>query len=281
MRARLVFAALLGAATVTTPVFADNALRPDQIPAKARELATRGRIFHDAGDYPDAIAAFKEAYVLAPSPGLLFNIAQSYRLSGDCDEAAWMYRRFLDTNPTGPNKALAEQHLASVEKCGSGGLQMTVLQPKLVPDPKAVDSKSGDKPNAKSSKTTQHPDPALTTAIDDGDHKARTYKRIGIGLGVGAGAALIGAAVFALDSADASATVSETYGHGGKWDDVKETDARGKRSAALATALGIGGGLALASGAVMYGLGHRYEKAQHVAVIPTTHGAQVSLSWGF
>src|ERR1043165_3802531 len=81
MRAQLVFAALLGAATVTTPVFADNALRPDQIPAKARELATRGRIFHDAGDYPDAIAAFKEASVPAPSPGLLFTTAQSYRLA--------------------------------------------------------------------------------------------------------------------------------------------------------------------------------------------------------
>jgi tetratricopeptide (TPR) repeat protein len=272
--------ALLGTATVTTSASADNALRPEQIPAKARELANRGRVYHDAGDYQAAIAAFKEAYVLAPSPGLLFNIAQAYRLAGDCDEAAWMYRRFLDTNPSGTNKSLAEQHLSVVEKCGSGGLRMTVLQPKLIPDPKNVDPKTD-----KRAKTTKLSPPSETdpiaTSIDDRDHKSRTYKRIGIGLGLGAGAALVGAAVFALDSADASSTVEETYAHGGKWSDVKDVDARGKRSAMLATALGIGGGVALASGVVMYGLGRRYEQAQHVAVVPTTHGAQVSLSWGF
>ena len=49
----------------------------------------------------------------------------------------------------------------------------------------------------------------------------------------------------------------------------------------LATALGVTGGVALASGAIFYGLGRRYETAQHVAVVPSPHGAQVSLSWGF
>ncbi|HEU4612056.1 MAG TPA: tetratricopeptide repeat protein, partial [Kofleriaceae bacterium] len=94
----LAIAAILAAAPVAR---ADNALRPERIPNKARELADKGRAYHQAGDYAAAVAAFKEAYVLAPSPGLLFNIAQSYRLAGDCDEAAWMYRRFLDTNPGG------------------------------------------------------------------------------------------------------------------------------------------------------------------------------------
>jgi tetratricopeptide (TPR) repeat protein len=277
--------ALLGVASAAGTSHADNALRPEKIPTKAKELATRGRIYHDAGDYQAAIAAFKEAYVLAPSPGLLFNIAQAYRLAGNCDEAAWMYRRFLDTNPTGPNKALAEQHLASVVKCGSGGLPTLVINPKViakVPDPKLV-AKETSTSKSKPSPRGDKPDPnaSITVAADETDHRGRTYKRIGIGLGVGAGAALVGAAVFALDSADASNNVSETYKKGGKWDDVKDIDARGKRSATLATALGIGGGVALASGVVLYGLGHRYEKAQHVAVGPTAHGAQVSLSWGF
>ena len=270
-RPALVLAALLATATTA---HADNALRPEKIPAKARELANRGRIYHDAGDYSAAIAAFKEAYVLAPSPGLLFNIAQAYRLAGDCDEAAWMYRRFLDTNPTGPNKSLAEQHLSVVEKCGSGGLRMTDLSRATtkVPDPKTV-----DKPSAKSASSIT----ITTTTGDADDHHARTYKRVGIGVAVGAGAALVGAAVFALDARDASSTVEDTYKHGGKWSDVKDTDARGKRSATIATALGISGGVALASSAVLYGLGRHYEKAQHVAVVPTPHGAQVSLSWGF
>src|SRR5258706_6885134 len=107
MRAAFVLAVVLAAPFAQ----ADSALKPEKIPAKARELASRGRAFHDAGDYAAAVDAYKEAYVLAPSPGLLFNIAQAYRLAGNCDEAAWMYRRYLDTNPTGPDKTLAEQHL--------------------------------------------------------------------------------------------------------------------------------------------------------------------------
>ena len=280
-RSALLFAALLGVVSTADAdtASADNALRPEKIPTKARQLANRGRIYHDAGDYAAAVAAFKEAYVLAPSPGLLFNIAQAYRLAGNCDEAAWMYRRFLDANPTGPNKALAEQHLAASEKCGSGGLRTIALQPKIdakVPDPKTVDKGTSSKRSSKG-------DVSLTgtASFDDHDRKSRTYKRVGIGLTVGAGAAFVGAAVFALDAHDAQNTVEETYRQGGKWSDVKDIDARGKRSAMLATALGVGGGVALVSGAVFYGLGHRYEKAQHVAVVPTSDGAQVSLSWGF
>jgi tetratricopeptide (TPR) repeat protein len=279
-RSALLFAALIGVASVADAAMADNALRPEKIPAKARQLANRGRVYHDAGDYAAAVAAFKEAYVLAPSPGLLFNIAQAYRLAGNCDEAAWMYRRFLDTNPNGPNKALAEQHLTVVEKCGTGGLRTVVIPPKVVakvPDPKSVGKVDASASLGASGKSHA----SLSTSFDREDHKARTYKRVGIGLTVGAGAAFVGAAVFALDARDAQNTVEELYRQGGKWSDVKDVDARGKRSATLATALGIGGGVAVVSGAVLYGLGHRYEKAQHVAVVPTSDGAQVSLSWGF
>ena len=69
------------------------------IPEKARFLADRGRQLQRDGKFAEALEAYKAAYVLAPSPGLLFNLAQAYRLNGDCDDAAWMYRRFLDTDP--------------------------------------------------------------------------------------------------------------------------------------------------------------------------------------
>lgn len=266
MRTAFILAVVLAAPLAQ----ADNALRPEQIPAKARELANRGRAAHDAGDYTAAIDAYKEAYVLAPSPGLLFNIAQAYRLAGNCDEAAWMYRRYLDTNPNGPNKALAEQHLSVVEKCGSGGLKLDPPKPAAnIPDPRNV-----EKP-----RSAIHA--SLTTQTTTDDARGTKFKHLGIGLGVGAGAALAGAVVFALDAHAASTTVTNTYEHGGKWSDVKDTDARGKRSALFATALGVTGGVALASGVVLYGLGRRYETAQHVALVPTSHGAQVSLSWGF
>src|SRR5262249_10490009 len=88
-----------------------------QIPAKARTLADRGRAAHDAGDYRSAIVAFTHAYVMAPSPALLFTRAQAYRLQGNCDAPALMYRRFLATTPGPEQRALAETHLAAVERC--------------------------------------------------------------------------------------------------------------------------------------------------------------------
>jgi tetratricopeptide (TPR) repeat protein len=245
---------------------ADNALRPERIPNKARDLATKGRKAHQAGDYTAAVSAFKEAYVLAPSPGLLFNIAQAYRLGGNCDEAAWMYRRFLDTDPKGTHRQLAENHLATVERCGTGGLRITVTPPRLeakMPLPaSALDA---------------------STRIDQvaPHRRGAKLKHLGTYTMAGGGIALIGAAIFAYDAHRAASSVEETYKRGGRWSDVANTDARGQRSASFAKVLGTGGGIAAVSGAVMYGLGRHYEQARHVEITPTAGGARVSLSWGF
>jgi tetratricopeptide (TPR) repeat protein len=257
----LVLSAVLVAASAGSAL-AEGALRPERIPNRARQLADKGRIAHDSGDYNGAITAFKEAYVLAPSPGLLFNIAQAYRLGGNCDEAAWMYRRFLDTNPLGAHRQLAETHLATVEKCGTGGLRITAPHP-------AHDGT---------------PVPELPLSVARGSSspgRSRTFKKTGLGTAIGGGALLAGAAIFALDARDAQKTVAETYKRGGKWSDIKDIDARGKRSSSIATGLGVGGGIAVAGGAVLYALGRHYEPARHVAVTPLPRGTQVSLSWGF
>ena len=240
-----------------------SAAYADPVPDKARQLADRGRAAHEAGDYGKAIAAFQEAYVIAPSPGLLFNLAQAYRLAGDCDDAAWMYRRYLDTNPGEASRTLAEQHLGAVEKCGHGGL--LVLSP---PTPTPVPP----------TPVTELATPAVT--VDTAAPASRT-KRAALWVGVGGGIALAGATIFAIDSANASDKVSELYKHGAKGSDVAAEDARGQRSATLATVLGIGGGLAVVSAGVLYAVGHHYETAQHVAVAPHAHGAEVSLSWHF
>jgi hypothetical protein len=274
----IALAAVLAAAA---PAYADNALRPEMIPNKARELAEKGRRHHKAGDYSAAVSAFKEAYVLAPSPGLLFNIAQSYRLAGNCDEAAWMYRRFLDTNPLGKQRDIATSQLSTVEKCGTGGLRVNVTPPKLdaeIPQPSSAGRSSSSKKASLSMRGSSGGSRGTATSED---RRGTTYKRIGLYTAIGGGAALVGAALFGLDAADAASTVEATYAHGGKWNDVKDVDARGQRSATIATVMGVTGAAALVTGAVLYGVGHHYEQARYVAVTPTKHGAQVSLTWGF
>lgn len=243
MRARALAVATL-VVLASTPAHADPPLRPERIPNKARQLAAKGRAAHTAGDYTTAVEAFKEAYVLAPSAGLLFNIAQAYRLAGNCDDAAWMYRRFLDTNPRDDERAVAEAQLAVVKKCGSGGLRVTLAKPR--PD------------------ATKVPEPGVMVGLARPpiDDRADTYKRIGISTAAGGGALLAGAALFAFDAHEAS-------------------DARGQRSATIATALGIGGGAAIVSGAVLYAIGRRFEHAHRMSVTPRAQGAQVTMTWDF
>ena len=256
----IAFAVVMAAAVPVA--HADSALRPERIPNKARALAEQGRAYHETGHYDAAVAAFKEAYVLAPSPSLLFNIAQSYRLAGNCDEAAWMYRRFLDTNPMGDHRQLAHSHLTTVEKCGTGGLRVTT------PVAKKDDARV--------------PDPAIDLVSRPvHDDRSRTYKQLAIGTAVGSGALLAGAAFFALDASAAEDTVNEAYKRGGKWADIEAANRRGERSSSIATVLGIGGGLAAVSSVVFYAVGRHHDKPRHVSVAPTAGGAQVSMSWRF
>jgi tetratricopeptide (TPR) repeat protein len=263
MKALVAIALLASAAQVSL-------VSAEPVPEKARQLADRGRILHDAGDYVDAIAAFNEAYVLAPSPGLLFNLAQAYRLAGKCDDAAWMYRRFLDSHPGTDKRQLAEAHLATVEKCGHGGLRVAII-----PQPPAMTATIPE-PRIETAATTPTALAIHSRPIES--NAGQRDKRIGIALGIGGGVILAGAAYFAWDAHEASNTVSTAYAQGKKWSDVASTDERGQHSATMGEALGIAGGLAVASGAVMYLIGRHQE---HVAVMPTAGGAGIRMSWGF
>jgi tetratricopeptide (TPR) repeat protein len=234
------------------------------IPVKARMLADRGRAFPAAGDSPHAIAAFTQAYVIAPSPALLFNLAQAYRLLGNCDDAALLYRRYLATGPRPEERTLAEAHLAKVEQCTSKLAQ---------PPPIATEAAS----------------PAMGPTLDviaapatapAPSSKAHIEKDIGLGLTIGGGVALAVAAGYAVRAHDAANDVSAAFVKHAPGKDVAPLDARGRAAAATARVLGIGGALGVGAGVVMYVIG-RHTEAAPVAVAPTSHGVEVSMSWGF
>jgi hypothetical protein len=238
------------------------------VPDRAKALADRGRQLQHDGHYDDAIEAYKAAYVLAPSSGLLFNLAQSYRLTGDCDDAAWMYHRYLDSQPTEEARAVATAHLARLEACSHGGFRVTVEPASVPAAPVAVTTTA----------TTSAPQPLPPPSTTTSGHRSRV---IGTWLVVGGGGALVVAALAALDAHNASNQISDAYAHQGKPTDVRALDERGQRSATIATVFGVTGGLAVVSGAILYGVGRHYEQANHVAVIPQAHGAAVSVAWAF
>jgi hypothetical protein len=82
--------------------------------ARAKRLFEQGQAHYDLGEYDEAIAAFREAYEISAAPALLYNIAQSHRLKGDCLRALQVYRHFVRLDPDSAHRASAEGHIASL-----------------------------------------------------------------------------------------------------------------------------------------------------------------------
>lgn len=235
-----------------------------QVPAKARALAERGRKLHDAGDYANAIAAFTQAYAMAPSPALLFNLAQAYRLQGDCDDAALMYRRYLATDPGLERSALAESQLENMERCIHKLALHIPVEPTggglVVPPPPVT--------------------VVATAPLPGGSRKAQLEKDVGIGLMAGGSVALALATYYAVQAHNASNDVAAAYARGAHWPEVAPIDQRGKTFARSAQISGGGAAIGIGGGIVMYLLG-RHNEQSPVAVATTGHGAEVSMSWAF
>ena len=84
--------------------------------SEARRHFQQGRELLAAGSYAEAIAEFETALSLKPSPELLFNIAQAYRLKGDTKQALETYKRFIQLRPQGPIADEARGHIDVLTK---------------------------------------------------------------------------------------------------------------------------------------------------------------------
>lgn len=245
----------LAAALAVMPALASA----DTIPERAKKLAAEGRAAHEAGDYDRAIAAFTEANALAPSPPLLFNLAQAYRLKGNCDDASVMYRRYLATNPTEDARVIAQEHLETSERCA----HKIALSIPLEEREKVVAR------------------PASGTVVRERESDGITQQRVGMGLVIGGGLALAASAYFAIDSHSAASDVEDAYAAGKPGKEISPIDKRGQRAEKLAWGFGIGGGALVAGGVVTYMLGRRAEQAQSFAFVSHKGGGGVSYSWKF
>ncbi|MEP6861613.1 MAG: hypothetical protein ABJE66_13385 [Deltaproteobacteria bacterium] len=271
MAKRLLFAAIALALSATA-AFADTFVDEGAgmpVPEKARLIADRGRQLQRDGKFSEALEAYKAAYVLAPSPGLLFNLAQAYRLNGDCDDAAWMYKRFLETGPRDDLKALVNEHLDKLATCTHMGFRSNLD----VPNEHEVMAMPSQPPRTTVVAT------AGPTGVDVS--RARSEQHAGTYLMIGGGVGLAVAAVFAVDAHLAANEVADAYAGGARNPDVRSLDDRGHRDDAITAIAGVSGGAALITGAVLYGLGVRSERAQHLAFTPHRDGAEVNVAWQF
>ncbi|MBL4636351.1 MAG: hypothetical protein JKY56_20995 [Kofleriaceae bacterium] len=116
---------------------------------KALSIYRKGRIQYDLGRWKKAIALFEEAYGIFPDAAYLFNIAQSYRQSDDCKQAAFFYKRFLSIAPGAPNRREVEGYIRDLdETCRLRG-QSNLTPPDTSSDPvvKTDPDPDANKPN--------------------------------------------------------------------------------------------------------------------------------------
>lgn len=123
---RLVAAALV---SLVCGVAEAQPAKAGQEEVEARAAFVEGSRFYDQGAYEQAIASFKRSYALSAAPALLLNIAQAYRLNGDCIQAAAFYRRFLEKRPSSEHRKEVESRIKEMDACGDAKSAPIVAPP--------------------------------------------------------------------------------------------------------------------------------------------------------
>lgn len=81
----------------------------------AREAFREGTRQFDLGEFQNALAAFKKAYLHHEDPAILYNIAQCQRQLGEKAEALRSYRVFLSKEPNTPERPQIEKIIAELQ----------------------------------------------------------------------------------------------------------------------------------------------------------------------
>ena len=84
--------------------------------ATARKDFAAGERAYNLGEFDKAIDLFKKAYEEWPEPAFLFNVAQTYRQTGDCKQALFFYKRFLALKQNDTKKPIRPELKSEVEK---------------------------------------------------------------------------------------------------------------------------------------------------------------------
>jgi hypothetical protein len=92
-----------------------QAIAGPPLDAQARAHFDKALADYSAANYRAASVEFELAYGLDARRELLFAWAQAERLSGNCDRAVMLYKRFLEQSPT---EAEAAKATRQIDRCG-------------------------------------------------------------------------------------------------------------------------------------------------------------------
>lgn len=226
-------------------------------PSSAESLYVEGNDAYHKANYPVAIAKWQASFDLSGESGLLFNLAQARRLSGDCEGAIATYRRFMSADPdqTSEQHKLAQDFTRELEP---------TCKPLAPPAPVDPQPKLDGRLNL-DDRLTRHE-----------DRSGRSLRIAGIATGAGGIAAIVTGLVLGQHAQGLADEVTTACRTSCDWTMQKDKDAAGRRDATIGRVLDVAGVAAIAGGTVMYYLGAR----ENVTVTPAPgeHGAVLSWS---
>jgi hypothetical protein len=223
-------------------------------------------------EWDKAIAKFKEAYTLRPDAASLFNLAQSFRLKGDCINAAGFYKTFKRNYPGEKNIEKVEKFIVEMDACAK--TQPAIVEPKPEPNPTLTPVEPKPEPVV----VTPPPLPP-PPSIERSDRS--WMKWTGIAL-VGAGLVGVGVGTkFALDGgkrADDLKKICAVSCTSQQALAIEDEGRSANNKAYIATSVG---GAFVIGGIVFIVLSRGGEHTPQVALSPTSGGATATYSFSF
>ncbi|MCX5742894.1 MAG: tetratricopeptide repeat protein [Proteobacteria bacterium] len=256
----------------------------DDKKVEAKAHYEKGNTHYNLGEFDKAIEEFKAAYALTSAVGLLFNIAQSYRLKKDYENASYFYKTYLRLKPDAPNKSDVEDRIKEMDALLEEQKKQIQLPPTGLQNP------DGTKPPERVEPTK----PVVVVPVQPGPTAPLKEEPRSLGNGksmrlagltaAGAGVALvITGAVFGSLASSAEADLNALSPNMGTWTAAQQdTYDHGKRDNTIAIVSLALGGAGIATGGVLYYLGYKKDSSSTtVAVRPSHGGASFSVGWRF
>ena len=294
MLKNLVLAALLAASVTAAaqpaprPSPAPAAQSDDQKRAEAKALYEQGLSHYNLGEFDDAIAAFRKSYELTQAPGLLFNIAQAFRLKKDYEQATYFYSTYLRLQPDAANRADVEARLAEMQQALDDQKKLERKPPIGTISPEGSTSTTSTISPTTTATPAPAPAPAPSTMPapvsprDESRTRGTSLKTAGyVTAGTGAAIVITGL-VFGSMAKSAETDLDKLSTNMGTWTAAEQAkyDA-GKRDNTIAIISFVVGGAAIATGGTLWVLGAMKKHDATVAFHPGAHGSSLAVGWSF
>ncbi len=252
--------------------------RADGRKAEALKHYKTGKTAYNVHDWDEAIAEFKLAYKLAPNAVYLFNIAQAYRLEGDCENAAQFYASYEREEHDDKLRESTSKVHDEMEKCArearaspptAASAAITVADDPASPTTPTVPGASAGAPVPLTGADAVR-DPYIEV------HEANVKRRTGkILLFSGAGVIAVGLIWYGY----ATSIECKQFGDTGLCLNQARVDRDRHQAFTTASLLGGLGAASVVIGAVLYFTSP--SPTHGVAIVPTANGAAVSWSRAF